>query len=217
MSRNDRPSTTTSMLATAYDAFAGLQDRRGLRRQRQRVGRSATGVVLEIGVGTGRNLPYYVSASRVIGVDPDPAMLERADVRARELACPIELVAGTGEDLPIPAASIDTVVVTLTLCTIPDPGLALDEAHRVLRDGGRLVFLEHVRSTIPAIAFVQKIATPMWARIGGGCQLQRPTLRTIREHRFEVTSLWRSRDGKGSLVQGVAVKVTTPATTGPAA
>lgn len=205
MTGTETGTTMRVVSSTIYEAFAGLQDWRGLRRQRRRVGAAAEGVVLELGVGTGRNLPYYTNAARVVGIDPDPAMLEHTVRRSAGVACPVELHRSTAEDLALSSDGFDTVVVTLSLCTIADPGAALAEAKRVLRPGGLLVFLEHERSPIERIARAQDLVTPMWSRISGGCHLNRPTTRTIGEHGFEITTLWRSRSGRGSLVQGCAV------------
>lgn len=190
--------------AVVYEAFAGLQDRRGLRRQRRRVGEAATGEVLEVGVGTGRNLPYYTEAHRVVGIDPSERMLGVATRKLGTAPCPVELVTARGEDLPFPGAHFDTVVVTLTLCSIPDPAAFLVESQRVLRSGGKLVFLEHERSPRHGIAALQDLATPAWSRISGGCRLNRPTTATIRRAGFDLETLWRSRGGAGSLVQGIA-------------
>jgi ubiquinone/menaquinone biosynthesis C-methylase UbiE len=204
MSETTMSDPTPIMSAAVYEAFAGLQDWRGLRRQRRRVGEAATGVVLDVGVGTGRNLPYYTRAGSVVGVDPNRRMLGLAERRLAMAPSPVELVPGRGEDLPFPEAQFDTVVVTLTLCSIPDPGVFLAESRRVLKPGGKMVFLEHERSPRPVIAALQDLATPLWCRISGGCHLNRPTTAMMRRAGFELENLWRSRGGTGSLVQGTA-------------
>lgn len=203
---SDQPTdgSLPTMSAAVYEAFAGLQDWRGLRRQRRRVGAAATGTILEVGVGTGRNLASYTDATSVVAVDPSVRMLEFAARRAEMASCPVELVRACGEDLPFPDAHFDTVVVTLTLCSIPDPAAFLAESRRVLRPDGKMVFLEHERSPRQGIAALQDLATPLWRRISGGCHLNRPTTATIRRAGFELTNLWRSRGGGGSLVQGIA-------------
>lgn len=187
-----------------FECWMDIQDRLGLAEQRRRVAAEATGIVLEIGVGTGRNLPHYERAERVVAIDPDAELLGRARAAADRAGVPVSLEAAVAEDLPFPDATFDTVVITLTLCTIPDPGAALEEARRVLRPGGRLVFLEHVRSPRPLIAGIQSALTPLWRRMSRGCHLDRDTLDVIVHHGFEVSDVWRSGHGRGILVQGRA-------------
>jgi ubiquinone/menaquinone biosynthesis C-methylase UbiE len=176
-----------------------VQDALGLGRQRQRTAREATGRVLELGVGTGLNLPHYEAATEVVGVDPDPYMLRRARRRAAAAPVPVELLEASAEALPFEDASFDTVVVALSLCTIPDPAAALREAKRVLRPEGRLVFLEHVRSDKPWLARLQDRLERPWGRVAGGCHPNRDTVAAI-EREFEVERVWR----KGVIVQGAA-------------
>jgi ubiquinone/menaquinone biosynthesis C-methylase UbiE len=185
--------------AALYDPLMRVQDRLGLGRQRVRTAREATGRTLELGVGTGRNLPHYVNATEVVGVDPDPHMLRRARPRAAEAPVPVELIEGSAEALPFADASFDTVVVALSLCTIPDPAAALREAKRVLRPAGRLVFLEHVRSDKPWVARLQDRLERPWMCAAGGCHPNRDTVASI-EREFDVQRLWR----RGVIVQGEA-------------
>jgi ubiquinone/menaquinone biosynthesis C-methylase UbiE len=178
----------------------------GLRRQRARLAEAATGRVLEIGVGTGLNLSHFSKATEVVAIDPDPHMLRRATRRASRAPCPVQLEVLRGEDMHFAADEFDTVVISLILCTIGDPGLAVQEAHRVLKGNGSLVFLEHIRSPHPATAGFQDWITPYWRRVSGGCHTNRSTLDTIAANGFEITKLWRSKSG--SLVQGEARKST---------
>jgi ubiquinone/menaquinone biosynthesis C-methylase UbiE len=178
----------------------------GLRHQRARLAESATGRVLEIGVGTGLNLSHFSMASEVVAIDPDPHMLKRAARRASRAPCPVHLELLHGEQMHFAADEFDTVVISLILCTIPDPGLALREAHRVLKADGSLIFLEHVRSPRPTTARFQDWVTPYWLRVSGGCHTNRSTLETIAANGFEITKLWRSKSG--SMVQGEARKNT---------
>jgi ubiquinone/menaquinone biosynthesis C-methylase UbiE len=120
------------VVAAIYDGFMWPQEVLFLRRQRARAAGAATGIVLELGVGTGLNLPYYAHAAEVVGVDPDPHMLKRAGRRAAAAPCPVRLIAASAESLPFGDAEFDTVVLTLGLCTIPDPDAAIKEARRVL-------------------------------------------------------------------------------------
>jgi ubiquinone/menaquinone biosynthesis C-methylase UbiE len=143
----------------------------------------ANGEVLELGVGTALNFDLYDPArvTRLVGVEPDPHMLGRARPRAAALPFPVELHETGAEELPFADDRFDTVVVTWALCTIGDPGAALAEARRVLKPGGRLLFVEHVRSAQPSLAFVQGALSPLWARLMGGCHLDRPALDLVRE------------------------------------
>jgi ubiquinone/menaquinone biosynthesis C-methylase UbiE len=156
----------------------------------------ATGAVLEVGVGTGLNFGLYRGIDELVGIEPDPYMLARARSRTEALPFPVALHQAGAEDMPFPAARFDTAVVTFTLCTIPDPIAALAELRRVLRPGGRLLFVEHTRSPQPVLAGVQDMLTPLWKRIGGGCHLNRPAVELVREHGFsvdDVAPVWRER------------------------
>lgn len=163
---------------------------------RQLVVPEARGDVLEIGVGTGMNFELYRDVRRLVGIEPDPHMLERARPRAAALGFPVELHPVGAEAMPFASRSFDTVVVTFTLCTIPDPDAALQEMHRVLRPDGRLLFVEHTRSVQPALATIQDALTPLWKIIGGGCHLNRPAVDLLRRHGFRVPDtvpVWRER------------------------
>lgn len=185
--------------AALYDKLMAPQDLLGLARQRQRTAGAATGRVLELGIGTGRNLAHYDDVEEVVGVEPDPHMLGRAERRTAGVSFPVRLVQASAEALPFADAEFDTVVVALALCTIPDPDAALREARRVLKPNGRLHFLEHVRSSRPGLAGFQDVITPCWRAVAGGCHPNRDTVRTIGRH-FEIEHLW----AKGVIVQGSA-------------
>lgn len=187
------------MVAAVYDAFMWPQELLFFGSQRVRTAGSATGAVLEIGVGTGLNFPYYVNADEVVAVDPDPHMLKRAQRKAASAPCPVRLVEASAEALPFGEGAFDSVVVTLGLCTIPDPAAAVREARRVLKPEGRFIFLEHVRSERRWLGRLQDLATPPWQRLAGGCHWNRRSLTTI-ERDFELDHVW----SKGILVQGTA-------------
>ena len=141
---------------------------------RQRIGAAAEGRVLELGIGSGLNLPFYgPSARAVTGVDPSPVLLRLAEARAAGLGVTLAVRAGPAEDLPFDTGSFDTVVTTWTLCSIGDPHAALAEARRVLRPGGRLLFVEHGLAPDPRVARWQHRLTPAWRHIAGGCHLDR--------------------------------------------
>ncbi len=138
--------------ARCYDQFMDRIDRAGAAEHRRRLVEEAGGEVLEIGAGTGKNLPLYRAVERVVALDPDPAMRTRAHDAALEARVPVEVVEGDAMALPFSDASFDTVVFSLVLCTVPDMERALSEARRVLRPGGTLRFYEHVRAADPRLA-----------------------------------------------------------------
>jgi ubiquinone/menaquinone biosynthesis C-methylase UbiE len=140
---------------------------------RDRIVPAATGRVLEVGIGSGLNLPLYSpSVQHVIGLDPSPRLLEMARGAQRQ-NLPVDFIEGSAEGVPLEKASIDTVVTTWTLCSIPDADRALREMHRVLRPAGRLLFVEHGRAPDPNVVWWQDRLTPIWKRLGGGCHLNR--------------------------------------------
>jgi ubiquinone/menaquinone biosynthesis C-methylase UbiE len=140
---------------------------------RARIIPAAEGRVLEIGIGSGLNLPFYSpNVARVIGLEPSPKLLAMAR-RVRTGSGPVEFIEGSAEAIPLQDASVHTVVTTWTLCSIPDALRALRDMRRVLRPGGRLLFVEHGRSPDPNVMFWQDRLTPAWKRLGGGCHLNR--------------------------------------------
>jgi ubiquinone/menaquinone biosynthesis C-methylase UbiE len=149
-------------------------------KQREKVIPSARGKVLEIGIGSGLNLSYYDSAkvTHLWGLDPSPEMAKAAAPRARTMPFPVEFIGLPGDEIPLEDASVDTVVMTYTLCSIPETDPALQQMARVLRPGGRLIFCEHGSAPDAAVRKWQDRVTPIWKRLGGGCHLNReiPTL-----------------------------------------
>ena len=148
---------------------------RNLAAYRARIIPAAQGRVLEIGIGSGLNLPYYgTTVERVIGLDPAPKLLAMArEAARRRTSIPVELVENSAEAIPLDNGSIDTIVTTWTMCSIPDVQRALGEIRRVLKPGGRLLFVEHGRSPDPGVRRWQDRLTPVWRRVGGGCHLNR--------------------------------------------
>jgi ubiquinone/menaquinone biosynthesis C-methylase UbiE len=141
---------------------------------RQHIVGAAEGRVLEIGAGSGLNFPLYGSAvGSVIGLEPSAALLSMARARARAAPVPVALLDASAEAIPLDAGSIDTVVTTWTLCTIPNASLALGEMRRVLRPGGTLLFVEHGRAPEAGVARWQDRLDPFWSRFAGGCHLNR--------------------------------------------
>ncbi|MGY6499857.1 MAG: class I SAM-dependent methyltransferase [Acidimicrobiales bacterium] len=142
---------------------------------RARVAAGLSGDVLEIGFGSGRNVAHYPDAvRRVLAVEPSPGARRLAEPRIAAGSTPVEMIGLDGQDLALDDQAVDHVLVTWTLCSIPDVDRALAEIHRVLRPGGRLHFVEHGRSPDPRIARRQRRLGPVWRRAFGGCHLDRP-------------------------------------------
>ena len=141
---------------------------------RARVAQGLSGEVLEVGFGSGRNVPHLPDAvTRFVAVDPATVGRSLAAKRIDARGIPVEFVGLDGQSLPLADESVDHVLVTWTLCTIPDAGSALREMHRVLRPGGSLRYVEHGRSPHPDTARRQERLTPWWGKVAGGCRLDR--------------------------------------------
>jgi ubiquinone/menaquinone biosynthesis C-methylase UbiE len=154
---------------------------------RQQTTESAQGLVLEIGVGSGLNLPLYCPAvTRVVGLDPSSELLRVASRRAADAVVPVSLLRASAEQLPFVDAAFDAIVMTWTLCSIPNPMVALGEMRRVLKPGGRLLFVEHGLSPESRVARWQRRLTPYWKQIGGGCHLDRKMDALIRTAGFQI-------------------------------
>ncbi len=154
----------------------------------------AEGEVLEIAIGTGRNLPHYRDDVRLTGIELSPAMLEIARTRAGELGRDVDLRIGDAQALEFADESFDTVVCTLSLCTIPDDRAAVAEVRRVLRPGGRFLLLEHVRSPLLPIRVAERLLEPLMLRFEADHLLREP-LEHLRAEGFEVERLERSKLG----------------------
>ena len=160
-------------------------------KQREKVVPEARGQVLEIGMGAGHNLPYYRTdqVERVVGIDPCLTSWALAQPRAKTLGVPLDFIEGSAESMPMPDESFDTVVMTYSLCTIPDAQAALYEIRRVLKPDGRLVFCEHGEAPDAAVAKWQQRVNPLWRRLLGGCNLNRPITRWITDAGFSIEKL----------------------------
>jgi ubiquinone/menaquinone biosynthesis C-methylase UbiE len=161
---------------------------------RERVIGAAEGRVLEIGIGSALNLPFYGPNVRsVIGLEPSPELLRMAQGRAATAPVPVELLEASAEAVPLDTVSIDTVVTTWTLCTIPDAHKALAEMRRVLKPGGSLLFVEHGRAPEPGVARWQDRLDPLWRRVAGGCHLNRQIDELISGSGFRIDRLANAR------------------------
>jgi ubiquinone/menaquinone biosynthesis C-methylase UbiE len=179
-------------MAAGYDRLASKSEEAGVRDLRHGLLTEAAGSVLEIGGGTGANLAHYDGhIESLVVTEPEPAMLRRLQRKAREQAPLAKILRAPAEDLPFEDCSFDTVVSTLVLCGVDDQARSVRELHRVLRPGGRLLFLEHVRSDDPDLARFQDRMN--WLnRLVVGCDCNRPTLATIEEQGFSVSELERT-------------------------
>ena len=176
------------LMPLLIDACCGLP---AIAEQRAQLLPLALGKVLEIGIGTGRNLSFY-DRSRVRslhGLDPAAQMHRKARRRARMAGLDVELLTLSAERIPAPDASFDTVVCTFTLCTIPDPLAALAQMRRVLKPTGQLLVCEHGRAPEPRLARWQDRLTPWWKPLAGGCHLNRDVAAMLRDGGFRATEL----------------------------
>jgi len=160
-------------------------------RQRGKVVPQAEGCVLEVGIGSGLNLSYYdpTQVTKVIGLDPSVEMNQLAQHAAAETPIDVEFLNLPGEEIPLEDHSVDTIVITYTLCTIPDAQTALEQMRRVLKPGGKLLFCEHGAAPDAGVRRWQDRMNPVWGRIGGGCHLNRAIPDMIRQGGFRIDSI----------------------------
>jgi ubiquinone/menaquinone biosynthesis C-methylase UbiE len=178
------------IFAAMYDRMGAKAEEAGLGEHREALLSDAVGDVLEIGGGTGRNLPFYSEAVRTLTItEPEKPMIRRLQLRIQERTPDAKLLRAPAEDLPFEDGSFDIAVSTLVLCTVDDQPRALRELRRVLRPDGRLLFIEHVRSEDPTLARRQDRMQPLNLRVGHGCHCNRRTLDGIRGAGFDVVKL----------------------------
>jgi ubiquinone/menaquinone biosynthesis C-methylase UbiE len=157
---------------------------------RRRIVGLARGRIVEIGIGSGLNLPFYgPGASEIIGLEPSQPLIDMATRRAGASGKPVAFIPGYAEAIPLDTGSVDTVVTTWTMCSIPDAGTALAEMRRVLKPSGDLLFVEHGRAPDPWVVRFQDWLTPAWRPLTGGCHLNRPIAELISRAGFEVVDL----------------------------
>ena len=155
---------------------------------RERVVSVAEGRVLEIGIGSGLNLPLYGEhTSEVLGLEPHPRLLKMASRKFGRV--PVKLIEGSAESIPLDAGAVDTIVTTWTLCTIPDVAKALSEMRRILKPGGQLLLVEHGLAPDEKVRRWQHRLTPLWKRLAGGCHLDRPIADLVQNAGFRLKHL----------------------------
>lgn len=158
----------------------------------------ARGRVLEIGIGSGLNLPFYPrEVELLLGLDPSRELLQIAKRHSSWVHFPVELSEGRAEDIPLDDGAVDHVVMSWALCSVTDPLRVLSEIRRVLRPGGSLLFVEHGRATEPGVQRWQDRLTPVWRRVAGGCHLNRPIVRLLADSGLRIAEL-----ETGHLVRG---------------
>ncbi len=190
--------------ADSYDRLIGWWERRMFGEDNRPWACSrAEGKVLEVAVGTGLNLPFYDAGLSVVGIDLSPDMLAIARRRALDAGRDVDLREGDAHELAFDDGSFDTVVCTFSLCNIPDTDRALGEMHRVLRPGGRLILVDHIRSSVRPILWLQKVAELLTVRMDGDYLTRRPSLNAERQG-FEIAE--RERFARGVVERLVATK-----------
>jgi ubiquinone/menaquinone biosynthesis C-methylase UbiE len=182
------------VMPLVYDPFVWFGERAGMSTLRSRQVAAAEGRVLELGAGTGLNVPHYPAAvGQLVLTEPEPAMAARLRRRSRHGGDSIEVVQASAEALPFEDGTFDTVVCTLVLCTVPDPAKALAEARRVLVDGGRLLFLEHVRARDARLARWQDRLEPAWRAFAYGCRCNQDTMQLFERLPFSMSNVEQAR------------------------
>lgn len=187
MSETRRKSKGHPIFAALYDRLNAAAEKGWQGELRSRLLSGARGDVLEIGCGTGANLPHYRAADRVVVTEPDPFMRKKLRPKLSQALVPVEISDAGAEELPFEDGSFDVVVSTLVLCTVPDQRAVLAEIRRVLRPRGRLLFMEHVRG-VGSVARWQDRLQPLWSKLFAGCHPNRDTVAAIEAAGFQLES-----------------------------
>lgn len=209
MTESSRPQRGHWIFAAVYRRLCDATDRAGFAKVRASLLADAAGDVLELGAGTGGNLPHYVNAQRVFLVEPDPAMRKTLAGRVARAPVPAEIASGSAERTPYADGRFDTVVATLVFCTVDDLDRSVAEARRVLKPGGSLLFLEHVGASDPKSKRTQERIEPLWKRLSGGCHLTRDPVAALERAGFSEITVEPVRFGRGvgpakPIVRGIA-------------
>lgn len=178
--------------ARMYERITAESERRGTAEHRDRALAGLSGRVIEVGAGNGMNFRHYPNTvTEVVAVEPENNLRALAERAADTSPVPVTVIAGHGDALPYNAATFDAAVVSLVLCSVPEPGHFLAEVRRVLKPGGQLRFFEHVRSATRLFGVFQDVITPVWSAIGGGCHLNRDSRTAIETAGFEIDDVDR--------------------------
>ena len=199
--------------AGLYDLFEAPLELLAFGRLRRRLWSEVRGArVLEVGVGTGKNLPYHPDGARFVAVDISPRMLRRAAGRARRLGRNVDLVLADAQRLPFRDGAFDAAAATFVFCSVPDPIAGLEEVRRVLRGDGRVHLIEHVRARNPLMGRLMDLLNPLWVRLAGA-NINRDTVSNVERagialdgvesHGLGIVKLIRGSSGQGALSQEV--------------
>lgn len=202
-------SRSGKFFARYYDAMTARAEEKWGRPLRTLMFGELTGNVLEVGAGSGANVPYFAKAASLVAVEPASEMRRQLTLRAAEAPIDVRVVDAWAENLPLDDESFDHVVCTLVLCTVVDLPGALAEIRRVLRPGGQLIFFEHVRAP-GAVGLIQDVLAPLWKRAAGGCHANRRLLTALRDAGYqvrihEVVRPWPRYPTNTPYVRGTAV------------
>jgi ubiquinone/menaquinone biosynthesis C-methylase UbiE len=182
-----RTSVRHPWFARMYERMAPAFDAKGGAAHRDELLAGLSGRVVEVGAGTGLNFGHYPeTVTEVVAIEPEPYLRAKAELAAEAAPIPITVVDGVADQLPVETGSCDAGVASLVLCSVADQAVALGELYRVIRPGGELRFYEHIRSSSPALARVQRALDVVWPRLVGGCHTSRDTVSAVSAGGFEV-------------------------------